>query len=275
MGGQIYFGTKQVMSWIPAPKISMARNVSTWNSGGEVFLNGGTSLRNSRTGHRTYELDWSLAPGIDIDIIYAYADRAYGEGPFYFVDPGAANYNLFPHYYADPALAAQDAPLLYGTARPTLITTPTNTQMYPINSAVYTVAGTGSNFLWIPVPAGYTLHLGFHGSVTGTGVVQAVTDAAVATSLTPLLANTTTRTNYTYTGPGGISVRLGGTGTVTVSGLIAQLRKTGVAVPTGGWIPGKGNSGCDFSSYPEDTLYNAARDFTHVSAELKEVGAWL
>jgi hypothetical protein len=221
-------------------------------------------------------LDWSLAKGTDVNEIYAYADRAHGDGPFYLVDPDAANYNLFPQYQAHPYLGVVDAPVMYGTTvRPTSITTPSNTQSYPIRSAVYTVAGTGSNCIWFPVPSGWTLHLGAHGSATGSGVIQAVTDAAVATSLTLLGNNTTTRTNYTYAGPGGVSVRLGGTGTVTLSGLIAQLRPTGQAVPLGGWIPGKGNSGCDFASYPGDDLYSSQLDFTQTSAILQEVGAWL
>jgi hypothetical protein len=115
MAGVVYFGTKQQMAWIPAPKISMPRGVSTWDSG-KKFLSGGASVRRSGTGARTYDLDWALAKGTDLNPIYAYADRAYGDGPFYFVDPDAANYNLFPQYQAHPYLGVVDAPVLYGTS---------------------------------------------------------------------------------------------------------------------------------------------------------------
>lgn len=274
MAGQMYFGTKELMSWIPAPTISADRGLVNWSSD-KVFLNGGGSVRNSKTGHRVYNFDWPMASDLDLSTFFGYADRAFGDGPFYFVDPQAANYNLFPHYHAHPALAAQDAPLLYGTERPTVITTPTNTAGYPIRSAVYTVAGTGNAFIWFPIPTGWTLSIGAHGSATGSGVVQAVTDVGGVTSLTLLGNNTTTRTNYTSAGPGGVSVRLGGTGTVTLSGLIAQLRPTGTTVPAGNWLPGKGNSGVEFVTYPSDEIYSSGLDKVHTSATMKEVGAWL
>lgn len=273
----IYFGTKDMMSWVPAPKINMPRTQGNWSSKTE-YLNGGSFVNRSDQGARVYEMEWALKPGEDIDVIHAYAEGAYGDGPFYFLDPQAMYRNLAPSYWAHAALACGDGPNLAGAdaARPALVTTASNTQKYPVNSAQYTLTGTETPLeLWVPVPAGYTIHIGAHGSATGSAVVTATTDAAVATNLTLLGANTTTRTNYTLAGENGVTLTIGGTGTLTLAGLIIQVLPTGDSVAGGEWILGKGHSGCEFDDLPEDIEYSAALNFQAATATLTEVQAWL
>ena len=274
--GNVYFGTEDLMQWIVAPAINIDRSKHGWFAK-KQFLNGGASIRRSGAGHIEYAMDWSLKSGETIDPIHAYAEGAYGDGLIHFLDPFATKHNILPQALASPYLAANDGPILSGwdETRPTLSATPTNTGRYPVNAAVYTLVGTETPLeVWIPIPVGFTFHMGAHGSATDTAVVTVTPDGAGTTNLTLLAANTLTRTNYTSVGATGVTISTDGAGILTLYGMIAQILPTGESVLQGYWLTGQGNSGCSFDDYPTDTGYNAELDFRGVSAKLTEVGLW-
>lgn len=84
------------------------------------------------------------------------------------------------------------------------------------------------------------------------------------------------RTNISITGVPGVTVSFLGTGTLTLSGMIAQVRLTGDPVPNGGFLSGQGHTGCRFAESPSVQGYSApqALDYKSVSTTLIETGAW-
>lgn len=270
----MYFGTQERMAWVKAPTIDTPIGKVGWQTTSQ-FLNGGASVRGSSTSHKEYQFVWPLASAEDTAAITDYADKLYGNGLIYFLDPFAVTTNVLPQQWAVPSLAIDDAPTFNGSdSRPTGVATVANPYGYPTTSAVYTF-DTASVFrtLWIPLPTGYTFHFGAHGSASGTA---AITLNGVAVS--PLLStNTNVRTNTTIAGVPGVTISFSGEGTLTLAGLIAQVRPTGESVPVGNFISGRGNSGCKFATSGLAVQgYSApqALDYQSVSAHLIETGDW-
>lgn len=273
----IYFGTQDYMTFIPCPLVDMARGLNGWNENG-TFLNGGGYSRSSRAGHRIYNMAWPKKGHSDLYELHAFANGDFGTGLIYFIDPFASSTNVMPQAWSSPWMACEDGgPNLAGRgeAEPTLITTPSNTYRYPINAAQYTLDGTETPLsVWVPIPTGYTLHLGAHGAATGSGAVTVTPDGSGSSNLTLLGANTPTLTNYTLAGPTGVTVAIDGTGTLDLYAVVGFILKTGASAPTGYWRPGEGHSGCEFVGFPTDTGYSAVFDLRATSATLKEVGSW-
>lgn len=277
MARDIYFGTQEYMQWVPAPAINMGRSMNGWNNNASS-TNGAAFVNRSFGGHRVYDMQWSMNSHENLYSIHAYASGDFGQGLIYFLDPFATGTNIMPQAWASPWIAAgHGGPNLAGTyeAEPTSVTSASNTQGYPVNSAVYTLAGTETTrTLWIPIPPGYTLHLGAHGSATSTAAVSVTPDGSAEVDLTLLGNNTTTLTNYT-TAADGATIYFTGAGTLTLSAVVGFVLPTGTAAPTGTWRPGEGNSGCAFSEHPKETGYSAALNLKAVTAQLTEVGSWL
>lgn len=282
----IYFGTQEYMTFVPCPLRDMTRGLNGWNENG-TFLGGGGYSESSRAGHRIYNMAWPKKGHEDLYELHAFANGDFGRGNIYFVDPFASSTNVMPQAWSSPWQACEDGgPNLAGLGEdePALISTPSNTQGYPINAAQYTLAGTeGTLNVWIPIPPGYTLYVGAHGSATGSAGVAVNTSAftdpfadafSSGTGLTLLGANTTTLTNHTVAGPGGATISIGGTGTLDLYAVVAFLLPTGTTAPTGKWRPGEGHSGCKFVGFPTDTAYSAPLDLRATTAVLKEVGSW-
>ena len=276
----MYFGTRTFATWVPAPTINMPRSKQGWVSESK-YINGGAGVSRSRQGARRYEMDWPLKPGGVVDVIHAFAEGAYGDGPYYFIDPQAAEDNLAPAHFAHAWLGTQDGPNLAGryAPRPVAVSGAPGGYLYPLGFAEYTLAGDEDVIeTWFPVPDGYTLHLGSHESnATGTaGVYYHTNMSPTPVKLTPLGVNTPTRVNTAISSHGnGVSVYLGGLGTVQLNSLIAVVLPNGKTPEAGNWSTGKGNSGCEFVGLPTDTLYSAALDLQGTSAILQEVGAWV
>lgn len=276
----MYFGNRERMAWVKAPAFDAGISKVGWSSEG-VFLNGGAYARKSTASHKRYEFAWNLASQEDIYGVLDYADGLYGSGLIYFLDPFAIMTNLLPPFWAAPRLQAVDAPSLMIDKIPTLVNTAPNANNYPTKSAVYTLAS-GDIFaeLWLPVPPGYTLHLGVHGSLTETtppGITPAVIytpDGGSATATTLLDVTTTTLTNATITGATGITLSAQGEGQLTLAGLVVQVLPIGAVAPTGTFISGRGHSGCRFVSAPQIQGYSSALDKIGASAVLVETGAW-
>lgn len=277
--GKIYFGTKEYMQWVPAPDRNVPRSGHGWSSRSDR-LNGTASVRRSAGTHKEYDLTWSVQKRENIDPVLAYANGDYGGGLIYWIDPWASDTNVAPDAWASPWKAGIDGINLAGKhlARPAIVDTPSNPNGYPTRSARYTLsAGQPFRELWIPVPDGFTLHIGVHGSSTGFGQVIVKPDNGSASNLPLLPVTSTTRTNYSVEGPGGVTVSLGlsgtGAGTVTLSGMIAQILPTGKVPEPGGWMTGQGNSGCLFSEPPSDMGYikNKLNSLSVISGTLVEV----
>jgi hypothetical protein len=255
-----------------------------WNAAAQ-YLNGGTSIRSSVAAHKVYNLAWALQDRDNIRLITDYADGIYGDELIYFIDPFAQDKNVLPQYWAVPSLAFEDAPILVGTAKPSIVETDSNIYGYPRNSAVYFVSPTEQRKnIYIPIPEGYTAHVGVHGSRPdgSTAYVrmrQAVgsTGFGDATTLSLLGIDTDQRVNSSQANTGnvhGIVLDFQGTGTLILSGIIVQVLKNDVVPETGGFISGQGHSGCKFATQPTLQNYSSAMDKSALTAVLVEVGAW-
>jgi len=277
MARQMYFGTQERMTWVNAPTLDAGLSKGNWGAEG-VYLNGGGYVRRSAAGHKRYEWAWNMAAQTDIDEIVDYADGVYGDGLLYFLDPFAIASNCLPQHWATPRLAQIDAPSLVTGKRPILVDTAVNSYRYPTKSAVYTLV-TDDTFasVWIPLPTGYTLHFGAHGSATSTAAVTVQGDGGAVTAVTLLTATTSALTNTTVSGVTGVTISLQGAGNLTLAGMVAQVLPTAASAPTGDFISGKGHSGCRFlAGEPVVTGYSApsALDKISASATLVETGAW-
>lgn len=274
---RMYFGTRERMTWIPTPAINAGISKSRWSSEG-VFTNGGAFVQRSGSAHMKYVFSWNLASHEDIFPIVDYDDGVYGGGLLYFLDPFAARVNVLPQFWAAPRLQADDAPTLVKNADPTLVATADNDHAYPTQSVVYELKS-DSEFrtLWIPIPDGYTFHFGVHGSATGTAAITVQPDDGAVTEVTPMAVTTSSLTNTTVTGPGGVTISADGVGFLTLAGLVARVLPSSEPAPTGSFMGGRGHSGCRFSGDGITvTGYSspAALDKVGASGTLIETGAW-
>lgn len=281
MSNTMWMGTRERMIQVPCPNVTMPSSKSGW-SVSTNFLNGGTSVRRSTAASKVYEMTWNSITRDEARTVLDLADRLYGTGEIYFLDPFTADKNVLPQQWASPMQAIYDGLPLVGVDRPVASATP-NVNGFPVQSAEYTIAsGDSARKIWIPIPAGYAAHIGVFG-IDGTGGKMIATPTVGATSYdTPIdldlmSVSSTARTNTIIENDGninGVELKLGGVGTVILSGMIVQVLKIGATVQPGGFISGQGNSGCQFASQPEYTPYSAAFDNVGMTATLVETGIW-
>lgn len=284
MVNQMWFGTRDYMTWVPFPSVNVDASKAGRFSQTD-YLNGGAAVKRSANAHKVYNLSWAMKTRAELRVVTDFADQLFGEGAIYWADPFAMDANMLPQAWASPVLGGLDAAILNGTTvRPTLVNTPTNPLGYPTRSALYTtgaVAVVDLPTVWVPIPPGYVAWVGAHGNV-GTGGVVVVTptinasSAGANTSLTMLAVTSTTRVNASFSSASydGILVRLGGSGTLTLAGLIVQLLPIGATPATGGFISGQGHSGCTFAEQPSLTQYNAVLDKVGLNVKLVETEQW-
>lgn len=276
----MWFSTRDYGTWIQCPSIEMPSSKEGWNSGGS-FLNGGAYQRSSTAAHKKYALHWGSIGRDEARKILDFADRLYGDGPFYWVDPFVAEYNMLPQWFASPSQGLTDGIPLNGDVRGTAIDTPANANGYPVKSIVYTVIlGVPTVPVWVPVPPGYTAWVGAHGADGTGGVLQVQTTTGPTsygstTTLTLLPVTSTVRVDTAFSGAiTGIELSLSGNGTITLSGIMVQVLPNGVTPEPGGFISGQGHSGCSFVDQPEYVPYSAAFDRASVAAEFVETEGW-
>lgn len=280
--GFIYFGTKNRMMWVKDPAINMDSSKFGW-ANQTNFLDGGAHIRRSWGSHKEFNLSWNLSSRDTIRPIQDYADGMYGTGLIYWLNPFTMDKNVLPTAWATPWMGGQDGPILTGySTRPSLVDTSANTYGYPVQSAVYTVTTTPTKNVWIPIPTGYTLWLGVHGTAGSGGAVIATpttgptsTATPVTLPLLPVTTNQLVNTSFDGSAYGGVLLSMGGSGSVILSGMVAQIWPTGVMPPLGDFISGQGHSGCMFVAQPTLTEYNAVIDKVGLSAKLVEVESWL
>jgi hypothetical protein len=273
-------GTRNQMLEVRAPAVNMPSSKQGYFNKVD-FLNGGTSIRRSTAAHKNYTMSWNFLDRDEARKILDLADGVYGRGPLYVHDPIAADRNVLPQYWATPSQGLSDGLALNDGTRGEGVTTPANSLDFPSESVLYTVLSGQTRRVWIPIPDGYTAHVGAYGSngtggtVVATPTIDAGSDGSPVT-LTLLSVASNARFNQSFASSSfdGVMLSLGGAGTVTLSGIMVQVLETGVTPETGGFISGQGNSGLQFVAQPTYTPYSSALDKVGVVAELTEYYGW-
>lgn len=282
--GKVWFGTKAFMQWVPAPAVNVRAGKAGYQS--QVnFTNGGSWVRRSKTSAKTFGFSWNMKHRSEIQPILDYADGVYGNGYIYYSNPFAMDRNALPAYWATPFMNYYDGPVIVDGVRPTLMNNGSSTNGYPVESALYALTSTSNvPSVFIPIPPGYTAHVGAHGSLaSGSATVRVIPELSAVASGTPvdltlLSTSTTTLTNATFSGNTYIGItitmRSASAGSLILDGLIVQVLPDGAVPPSGAFISGQGQSGMSFISQPSVSEYNAALDRVGVSVELVETEAW-
>lgn len=280
----IYFGTKNYMQWVEDFVVDVDAGKSGWANRAD-FMNGGTWVRRSKAASKNYTLSWNMRTREQVQPILDYADGVYGNGYIYFSNPMWMDKNVLPAYWAQPYMNYYDGPVVVGGVRPTITNLNTSTNGYPVEAAVYTLSSTNvSPTVFIPIPTGYTAHVGAHGSLgSGSAGVRVTPEISAIASGTPvdltlMPVATTQRTNATFSGDTNVgitlSLRSASTGTLILNGLIVQILPNGQSPQPGGFISGQGQSGMEFVEQPKVSEYSAAFGTLGMSAKLVETEAW-
>lgn len=279
MAGRMWLANANYGAWVPCPSIEMPSGTQKWGVSGQ-FLNGGAYVRRSTTGARVFEMNWPMKHQHELDIIESFFEGVYGPGPFYVVEPGSMEYNMFPAWMATPGMAATDGPSLLYDKRPTAA--PFNTGSDYLLSAEYNIkAGDIANEYTLAIPADYTMWTYFIGSTSG--IFKASLNGAPAVdmfgtksweggpsgSLIKFFLDTSIdQTLAMYVMCAIVKPTNSGFG---IADMIAHLSEAG-----GGRMPkGKGATGMEVDGDFERTSYSAALDRYHGSVRLVEVEPWL
>lgn len=290
-----WFGTEEVSSWFATPLRGADSSPEGWGSSGTLLNGGGYGIHSWGT-HKTYTYEWpSTSSPETAQKMKSYRDGTYGRGLLYFIEPTIFTTNVLPALWAAPSLAVDnDAPsLVYGVTPTAVATSGSATNDLPVQSAFYNVTtaaqtnAESDTSVFIPIPTGYTLHVGAFYSRTGTAGVYANpvnTNGTLGTrvQITAQANTSTSMVTNTFTGVKGIRLWVGRTtsvaSTITIAAMIARLVETGKPTPSQGpWIGGQGHSGCRFNpdsapSYITNGPINGGQ--IGFAASFIEVGSW-
>lgn len=282
--GLMYFGTKERMAWVKAPAPGAGFAAIGYNDSIR-YQNGGIGMRNSTNAHLEYDLSWGSLTRDQVAAIESYQYGLYGDGLIYFVDPVAADRNLFSAQWAAPKLTAEDGIPLAGAVRPNKVLIGDTSLDYPLYGAQYTVTPTTpKRWFYCPIPPGYTAWIGAHGTVSAQGLtVQPMLGAANSGSTLSIpVASVTTNSRFGGSVVAGgaidginISLNTSSNATITLAGLMLQVLPTGTPPAVGGFITGRGNSGCVFEGKMNIMPYSVPGESIGATAKLVEVGDWL
>lgn len=265
----LYFGNAEHMVWAPAPDIDVDVSVSGWGESG-TMLNGGAYVRRSVNAAQVYRMNWTMHKDEDLAKVFDFYHGRYGEGPFYMLMPGTYE-NVMPRAWSMPRLQTMDAPpLARGENRPAPVEVGAH-HGRPAVAAHYTFTDPTSprRALTIPVPEGFYLHLGAHGTFDDD-VSLYVNDTPVE----PLPLDSATLANHAVIEPGLHTLTVRGVGEATISAMTARITDSPVP-PTGDFVPGKGASAVEFEPQSVGkTMYSAVKNWYHGNATLVEVGQW-
>jgi len=279
MAGKVYFGNANFQTFIVAPLSPMNAGSTGFYSVTEL-LNGRSFVKRSAASSRKFEPSWNGSLNdtdltLSLETIKSFSSGLYGSGPFYWIDPYAADNNLMPPHWAAPMLDENDWPSISNTITPTF-TAATYTNRYPMKYASYSLpAGhADTKKLTILIPSTHTLNFGWHStsagisasSAAGIRVVPYNTSGVAQAAVNPasLLAGGTARTNQTFDGSSYSRVEIflangsGSTSVANIVAMIAQVLVTGTTVTAGGFIPGKGTTSLQFASPVQIEYYSSA-----------------
>lgn len=295
-----WFGTEERMGWMPAPLRGASSNPSGWSAGGTTLQGGGWAVHSWDT-HKEYMFEWHESSSPEVaQRMKSYRDGTFGRGLLYFLDPSTYEINVLPSRWADPSMALNDESpsLLYGVSPTPVTTSGGEGNMLPVQSASYAVTTAAASTpaaddsLFVPIPEGYTLHLGAFYSYTGAAGVWATPvnsngTNGTAVRLSPLDLDGTTVSGNTFASPlRGVRLWLGrsssATSAMTITALSGRLVPTSLSAPQvaiimqSPWLGGQGHSGCRFLQ-PPTYITNSAVSGGKIgfAASFTEVGSWV
>lgn len=187
MSCNILFGPQRRMVEIPAPKSGMSFGLNRGVTTSEL-VSGGRAVYRTPLGYKTFDMTWDGGTenlGEFMDIF----EGAYGEGPYYILDPRSKGQNLLPSRWASPWQLAHVAngwaqPIVMGQAGGTR--TPEDREVVFKARANTTTYQADSPFsVLIPLTYGETFNVAAWGSATG-GAVLFATPVVDESSLTPI-----------------------------------------------------------------------------------------
>lgn len=273
----MYMGTRAFMTDVRCPAINVIRNREKWTTSG-TYLNGGGFARGSSYSHAVYTIAWNLMSPDEVRKILDFYYGNYGQGVIYFLDDFALEGNILPLHWSVPRLTVEDAPPLVKDVRvsETPLAAVNNAGAYPSASATFSWSGVpNSDSVWIPVPPGQNFYFGVRGSRTGTAAITLTPDTGVEVDVTTMLPTSSLqRTNTVLTDPGGVTLSITGSGSLTLNSMYGHI---GTEPPTDGvFRSGEGHTGVVFDGVPQRTGYSAVigEGLESVSSSFKEVGAW-
>jgi hypothetical protein len=278
----MWFGNRNKMQWVPCPAVGVeVRNEGRTQTAD--YVTGGAFRRTTKNAAKGYNLSWNRTKRDNLRPITDYAEGVYGDGAMFWSDPFTMDKNVLAQSFATPSLGTRDAITLTGSdTRPDRVVTSANSNGFPYESALYTVSGTTNSVRhWVPIPPGYTAHVGVNGVAGSGGVMYArrttgptTGETAVALTLLPVTGDT--RFNHSVVGGDNIGLELyiGGTGSITLSGMMVQILPTGSLPSSGAFISGQGHSGCTFNEHPNLEAYSAEFDLVGLSVDLIETEQW-
>ena len=316
---KMWFGTEDYSTWIRVPSSGAEGGSVGWESGGTLLSGGGFQF-GSDSSHREYTFEWSGASSYEeAQEVLDFANGVYGRGLIYFVPPTIYQKNLLPAQWAAPASAPELASFVRDQA-PTLApfsSAALKGSRLPRFTATWDTSLVPAGLrpgesIFIPIPEGFDLALGFLGSTTGSGGVFATpvtssggNGATVRLSGILGLSSVTSRpatqwptvdTKVAGSGLKGVRLWIGrpagssSAGSVTVLALSARLMPVGspalkpassafqglAPIQQVPWTGGMGNSGCRFVGKPTMTLNTGFNGGTAgFAATLREVGLWM
>lgn len=291
---QMWFGTLDRMRWIDAPLRGADMSPEGWGAG-STLLSGGAAARMSWGTHKKYVFEWPDSTDRRMaQLLKSYRDGTFGRGLLYFVDPLTYDQNILPARWANPSMSlGEEGPGLVQGIYPSEVTTVGGETLdLPVVSAFYNLSAVtpgyrgDSETLFLPIPPGYTLHLGAIYSYTGNArlfVTPVNSDGSLGTAvaLTALSTSATNIVPQTFTGGKGVRLWLGttasGASTATLTALTARLSPSGTVNTGGPWIGGMGHSGCAFDpSIAPTWIANTGLNGGQIgcAATFIEVGDW-
>lgn len=303
---KFWFGTELYSKWIDTPVMGASVSPTGWSEGGTLLSGGGYQF-NSSESHRLHTFEWRESSSYEAaQEMSDFANGAYGDGPIHFVLPTIYEKNILPPQWASPATMAASNPAFRGFGVTKRTVSDIVPQIYPSGTPYpRTLAqlsippgGARGESIFVPIPEGFDMHLGFMGIVTSSQGLYAtpvssdgteLSDVKVSTPLTSvdrILSELPVVTDV-IPGAGLAGVRLWFAGSNTqpfdsnmyILSIIARLLPSGADVTrtqTTPWTGGMGNSGCRFAGKPTMNLhtgFDGGR--ASFAATLREVGSWL
>lgn len=254
---KLWFGTENRMQFIKTPLRDADMSAKGWNSGGTLLDGGGWSRQSTGT-HREYVFEWGDSNTREFaNLLDSYRHGVYGTGLIYFVDPTIYTLNILPSKWSAPGTAPS---LIRGRNYVGVATAGMTFSGLPVTSAVYDQSELASGYrgtrdsVFVPIPTGYTLHIGAFYTSTGTeGGVFAypVSGGSVGASqkLTAVDGSGTILAD-SFTAVDGIRLQVGEgpDGSTTITALIGVLYPTSITPPDPNeFVIGMGNAGCRFN----------------------------
>lgn len=267
MDRKVYFGNSERQIWVNAPATGL-QSPSNGFTYQEQLISGRTFLKRSYGAHRTFNPTWLGSmndPELEnsLQTIKDFSDGLYGKGPFYWIDPFAADQNILPPHWAAPSLTLLDWPKIWDIEPFEVVDTPSNQLNYPAKSLKFDYSDTdelgSTKKLRLIIPDGYSLFFGWHGEIhSGEATVRIDryqrSDGEISPLLTtPISVSSSNRTNAIVNGTTYSMVDIyfykpaDKDADFTVSGMIGQILPSTSFPEPGAFLSGRGTTGIEFA----------------------------